>query len=168
MNPANAIAASALTLIGKPEGLRALDQIQKDSADDTLLNFDVIPSSKAAFEVHAGNGAKAVELLARSKMYEPGPASLPGIYVRGMAYLQTRSGVEAAGEFQKIIDNRGVAPMSELYPLANLGLGRAYAMSGDPAKARKAYQDFLELWKEADPDIPILVQVKKEYQRLAQ
>ena len=87
-------------------------------------------------------------------------------YLRGQIYLRQKAGNEAAAEFQKILDHRGVEPLSPLYPLAHLGLARASALSGDPAKARREYQDFLALWKDADQDLPILIEAKKEYEQL--
>ena len=88
------------------------------------------------------------------------------IYVRGEAYLQAHDGAEAAAEFQKILDHRGVSPLDAAYALARLGLGRALALEGQTAKARTAYQDFLASWKDADPDIPVLKQAKEEYEKL--
>jgi tetratricopeptide (TPR) repeat protein len=88
------------------------------------------------------------------------------IYIRGQAYLQAKRGADAAAEFQKIIDHRGIDSSFPVHSLAKLGLGRAYAMTGDSAKARAAYQDFLALWKDADPDVPILQQAKAEYEKL--
>jgi eukaryotic-like serine/threonine-protein kinase len=88
------------------------------------------------------------------------------IYVRGLVYLRAHQGKEAAAEFQKIIENRGVSPLALEYALAYVGLGRAYVLTGDTGKARGAYQDCLALWKDADPDIPILQQAKAEYARL--
>jgi outer membrane protein assembly factor BamD (BamD/ComL family) len=88
------------------------------------------------------------------------------IYIRGQAYLQAKRGTEAAAEFQKIVDHRGIAPIQPEHSLAKLGLGRAYAMTGDTSKARAAYQDFLALWKDADPDLPILKEAKAEYAKL--
>jgi len=87
-------------------------------------------------------------------------------YLRGQAYLGERKGAEAASEFQKILDHRGWSPLSPLYPLAHLGLARAAVLQGDPTKARKSYQDFLALWKDADADLPILIEAKKEYEKL--
>jgi hypothetical protein len=86
--------------------------------------------------------------------------------VRGQAYLRLKSGSEAAAEFRKILDHRGEVPLSTLYPLAHLGLARASALAGDVSGSRKAYQDFLALWKDADADLPVLIQAKKEYERL--
>ena len=88
------------------------------------------------------------------------------MYVRGEAYLRLRNGAKAATEYQKILDRRGVAPSSPLYSLARLGLGRAYALQGDSAKAKAAYQDFFAMWKDADPDVPILKEAKAEYAKL--
>src|SRR5271156_5994379 len=87
-------------------------------------------------------------------------------YVRGEAYLAAHRGIEAAAEFEKIIEHRGVVLNRPSGVLAHLGLARAYAMQGDTAKAKAAYQDFLTLWKDADPDIPILKQTKLEYAKL--
>jgi Tfp pilus assembly protein PilF len=88
------------------------------------------------------------------------------VYVRGEAYLAVHQGSEAAAEFQKILDHRGVVLNEPIGALAHLGLARAYAMQGDTAKAKPAYQDFLTLWKDADPDIPVLKQAKAEYANL--
>ncbi len=88
------------------------------------------------------------------------------IYLRGQACLRAGKGTEAAAEFQKILDHRGAAPFSPLYVLAHLGLARAYVLSGDLPKGRRAYEDFLALWKDADPDIPIFQEAKAEYARL--
>ena len=88
------------------------------------------------------------------------------IFVRGEAYLAARRGSEAAVEFQKILDHRGLVLNQPIGALAHLGLGRAYVLQGDTVKAKAAYQDFLTLWKDADPDIPILKQAKDENARL--
>jgi tetratricopeptide (TPR) repeat protein len=88
------------------------------------------------------------------------------VFVRGEAYLAARRGSEAAADFQKILDHRGLVLNQPIGALAHLGLGRAYALQGDIPKARVAYQDFLALWKDADPDIPVLQQAKAEYGKL--
>ena len=88
------------------------------------------------------------------------------VYIRGEAYLAAHQGREAAAEFQKILDHRGIVLNEPIGALAHLQLGRAYVMSGEIAKARAAYQDFLTLWKNADPDIPILKEAKAEYAKL--
>jgi eukaryotic-like serine/threonine-protein kinase len=88
------------------------------------------------------------------------------VFVRGEAYLAARQGGEAAAEFQKILDHPGVVLNQPIGALAHLGLGRAYALKGDTARAKAAYQDFLTLWKDADPDIPVLQQANAEYVKL--
>jgi hypothetical protein len=88
------------------------------------------------------------------------------IFIRGQAYLDLRQGKEAAAEFQKFLDHRGVVVNYPLAALSRLGLARAYTLQGDTVKARAAYQDFLTLWKDADPDIPILKHAKSEYAKL--
>jgi tetratricopeptide (TPR) repeat protein len=92
-----------------------------------------------------------------------GEGSLYPAYVRGLAYLASHQGDEAAAEFQKILDHRGLVISDPVGALARLQLGRAYALSGDKTKAQSAYQDFLSLWKDADPNIPILKKAKAEY-----
>ena len=86
--------------------------------------------------------------------------------MRGQAYLAAHQGIEAAAEFQKILDHRGIVLNSPIGALARLQIGRAYAMDGDTAKAKAAYQDFLTLWKDADPDTPVLIAAKSEYAKL--
>ena len=105
----------------------------------------------------------AIEILQAWLPYELScDGSLYPAYVRGQAYLAAHKGKEAAAEFQKILDHRGIVVNEPIGALAHLGLGRAYALSGDKTKARCAYQDFLTLWKNSDPDIPILRQAKSE------
>jgi len=133
----------------------------------TLLNIVSLPTARAAIEIQRGNPAKAIEFLRPAGPYELGNhAQFIPIYVRGLAYLRARQGVQAAAEFQKILDHRGVGPLSPLYALAHLGSARAYALAGETSKSRTAYQDFLALWKDADPDIPILQAAKAEYAKL--
>jgi tetratricopeptide (TPR) repeat protein len=95
-----------------------------------------------------------------------GAGSLYSAYVRGLAYLAAHKGVEAAGEFQKILDHRGIVVSDPIGALAHLQLGRAYTLAGDKNKAKSAYQDFLTLWKDADPNIPILKKAQSEYANL--
>jgi len=122
---------------------------------------------RAAIEIDHGNQAEAIQLLQKAKRYEMGQdAEFWPTYVRGQAYSRQGSPTEAIAEFQKIIDHRGVVVVSALYPLAHLGLARAAALVGDTAKSRKAYEDFFAFWKDADPDLPILIEAKKEYQKL--
>ena len=101
-------------------------------------------------------------MLEAARRYE-GAAEFWPSYLRGQAYLRQKAGREAATEFRKIIDNRGQAPLSTLYPLAQLGLARASALAGDTAGARTAYQNFLALWKDADADIAVRQEAQQEY-----
>ncbi len=119
------------------------------------------------------DAVKAIEVLRGAAPYELGqplvgdvPLNLYPIYVRGQAYLTKQHPNEAADEFQKILDHRGIVRNSPLGALAHLQIARAYAMQDDAAKAKAAYQDFLTLWKDADPDIPILISAKLEYAKL--
>ena len=104
-------------------------------------------------------------LVCRRLAFTIGPICTP-FYVRGEAYLAAHQGSEAAAEFQKILDHRGIVSNEPISALAHLQLGRAYAIQGDTAKSHAAYQDFLTLWKDADPDIPILKEAKAEYAKL--
>jgi tetratricopeptide (TPR) repeat protein len=137
---------------------------------DTLLQFYSLPSIRAAAELSRGDAAKAEDFTERARPYELGsPTDLRPLYpsyVRGQAYLAMHRGNDAAVEFQRILDHRGLNGNSPLGALAHLQIGRAYALSSDPAKARAAYQDFFAQWKDADPDIPILKQAKAEYAKL--
>jgi predicted Zn-dependent protease len=119
----------------------------------------------AAIELRRGHPDVAIESLQTVRPDEAYARFLP-TYLRGNAYLRWQKGAEAAAEFQKILDHRGWDPLSQLYPLAHLGLARAASLAGDAANARKSYQEFLALWKDADADLPILIQAKKEYARL--
>jgi hypothetical protein len=126
----------------------------------------------AAIAVRRGDEGKALLELAAAAPYELGQASdfidfgLYPVYLRGEAYLAAKQGALAGGEFQKILDHPGVVVNEPIGALAQLGLGRAYAQASDNAKAKTAYQDFFTLWKNADPDIPILLQAKAEYAKL--
>ena len=120
----------------------------------------------AAIAMHGNDAAAAIRLLQPSESSEIGTnASLWPAYLRGLAYLRQQAGKEAALEFQKILDHKG-ANWGPLYALSYVGLARATALHGDNAHARKCYEEFLSLWKDADPDVPILTQVRNEYARL--
>ena len=145
-------------------------QLEKEFPLDTYMHAVLVPTIRAAIELHNGNPSKAVEFL-QSMPYELGhtPGSLPNLYslyLRGLAYLQAGRGEQAAADFQKIIDHPGVVYYFIIGPLSHLQLARTHAMMDDKAAARKSYQDFLALWKAADPDIPIYQQAKAEYARL--
>jgi len=134
---------------------------------DTFLHSLWLPAIRASIQIKRGNPERAVEALKGAESVELGMATGPTApYVRGEAYLALGDGPAAAAEFQKIIAHRGVWSWSIMHPLAQLGLARAHAQAGKSAEARRAYQDFLTLWKDADPDIPILQHARTEYARL--
>jgi len=116
-------------------------------------------------ELYRNNAAQALTDLEPATRYEAA-GEYWSQYLRGQAYLKLNKGAEAAVEFQKIIGARGQAPLSALYPLAHVGLARAAMLQGDSATARKGYQDFFTFWKDADPEIPILIEAKKEYEKV--
>jgi serine/threonine protein kinase/tetratricopeptide (TPR) repeat protein len=161
-------AAVALAACGQAAQSQPLiEELQKRFPKDTPSNSVLVPGVRASLENSRGNFSQSIQLLEQARRFEPGPISgLWTMYLRGQAYLGMRSGEQAAAEFQKILAHRGVEPSSIFYPLAQLGLGRAAAISGDSGKARKAYQDFFALWKIADPDLPVLLEAKKEYEQL--
>ena len=143
------------------------DEMTKRFPTDTLINNIGLPSMRAAAEVQRGNSARAIELLRVTSPYEFGwAANVFPNYIRGQAYLQEKQGKEAEAEFQKILQHRFLCATAPYCALAHLQLARAYALEGDAAKSRTAYQDFLALWKDADPDIPILKEAKAEYAKL--
>ena len=161
---------SALTLARIGETARAkkiAQELENDYPSNTLLKFYWLPTVKAAIELKANNPTKDLGFLDAGATYEPNPAGRMYFnYIRGQAQLMVHDGATAAAEFQKILDHRGIVLNEPIGALAHLQLGRAYAMQGDTAKARAAYQDFLTLWKDADPDIPILLEAKAEYAKL--
>src|SRR5580692_2558209 len=162
------LAAIALAMTGDMNRSQAImDDLGRRFPDDTLLHQVFIPVVRALIELDHKAPDKAIQALQSATPYELGtvPGFLP-IYVRGLAYLQAKRGAEAAAEFQKIIDHRGIDPPTPEHSLAKLGLGRAYVIAGDTAKARAAYQDFFALWKDADPDVPLLKEAKAEYEHL--
>jgi len=151
------------------------DQLAKTYPQDTLLNNYWLPSIRAALELNRKDPAKAIEHLKPAQAYELSSLSTVAIcvgsplipaYLRGEAFLQMHDHASAATEFQKLIERRYLVGNFFMGALSHLGLARAYAMGGDTPKARVAYQDFLALWKDADPDIPILKQAKAEYAKL--
>jgi predicted Zn-dependent protease len=150
-----------------------VDDLAKRFPEDTLVQFNYLPTIYSLLAVSRKDFSKAIDSLRSAAPYELGAPSITfnflslyPVYVRGEAYLATHQGSKAAAEFQKILDHRGIVLNEPVGALAHLGLARAYAMQGDTAKARAAYQDFLTLWKDADPDIPILKEAKAEYGKL--
>jgi tetratricopeptide (TPR) repeat protein len=169
-------AAVALALSGDISRARTLtNDLERRFPEDTSVRFNYTPTLRALLALDRGDSANAIEQLQIAIPYEFGaPRSLVHgnfgalypIYVRGEAYLREKKGAEAADEFRKILDHRGIVVSDPVGAVARLELGRAYAISQDMTKAKAAYQDFLTLWKDADPDIPILKQAKLEYAKL--
>jgi tetratricopeptide (TPR) repeat protein len=144
-----------------------LDEALRLYPKDTAAAYMMAPVIRAKLESNRGNVAQAIQLLESVRNCDFGLImGLINNYARGQTYLQQRSGKEAAAEFQKIIDRSGIEPLSPLHALAHLGLARAAAINADSTKSRKEYQDFFGLWKNADADLPILVQAKKEYEQV--
>ncbi|HEY6273523.1 MAG TPA: hypothetical protein VIX19_16205, partial [Terriglobales bacterium] len=165
------LAALALARAGDATKAKALaDELNTGFPHSSLLQKYWLPAIRASIELSRQNPLKAVSLL-QSTSYELGKASslagnLYPAYVRGQAYLGAHQGKEATAEFQKFLDYRGVALNSPVAALARLGLARAYALQGDRERSVSAYKDLLNLWKDADRDIPVLKQAKGEYARL--
>ena len=163
------LARSALALALCGEGAQAqayADDLNRRYPKDTLIQSIWLPSIRAAIELHRGNAGQAIELLEPARHYEPA-SEFWIAYLRGQAYLRLKSPAEAAAEFQKILDRRGEAVLSILYPLAHLGVARAAVLSGDPVKSRKSYEELLALWQDADPDLPLLVEARKELEGIS-
>jgi serine/threonine protein kinase/tetratricopeptide (TPR) repeat protein len=164
-------AALTLARIGDaPRATALVGELAKSYATNSLLKLYWLPTINAAIALDKGNSSQALVYLEASAPYELGTANMSinylyPAYVRGQAYLLAHDGSAAAAEFQKLLDHRGVVLNFVTGSLAHLQLGRSYAMAGDNAKAKTAYQDFLTLWKDADPDIPILKQAKAEYEK---
>jgi tetratricopeptide (TPR) repeat protein len=159
-------AALALALCGAADQAQPLlEETGKRYPEDTLLNSIWLPVIRASAELQRGNASQALEQLQTAVRYEPAAEFWPP-YLRGQAYLQLNQSAEAAAEFQKILDHRGYAPLSPLYPLAHVGLARAAALTGDTAQSRKSYEDFFAAWEKADANLPVLRAAKREYDRL--
>ena len=168
------LAALALAVAGDSGRAQSLvDDFKKRFPEDTAVQFVYLPTIRAQLAILHHEPAKAVEILASAAHYELGlqggaaisPALYP-VWARGEAYRAADQGADAAREYQKILDHSGVVINEAIGPMGRLGLARAYALQGDTAKARVAYQDFFALWKDADPDIPILKQARVEYAKL--
>ena len=167
------LGALALARAGdSAQAQKIADNLAKEFPVDTGVNRYWLPVIRASLAINRHEPAKAIELLQPSATYELGlispsyMGSLYPVYVRGQTYLLLRQGKEAATEFQQFLDHRGIVMNFPLGALAHLGLARAFALSGDAAKAKTAYQDFFALWKDADPDLPILREAKVEYAKL--
>jgi DNA-binding winged helix-turn-helix (wHTH) protein/tetratricopeptide (TPR) repeat protein len=168
-------AALALGYAGDEERAQALtDNLGERFPEDTMVQFNYLPTLRAKLAVCKGNAPEAIENLRATGLYELAQTNsstynwtvMYPVFVRGEAYLVAHRGSEAGREFQKILDHRGIVVNEPIGALAHLGLARAYAMQGDTTKATAAYQDFLTLWKDADADIPIFIEAKVEYAKL--
>ena len=165
---------AALTLGRSGDAPRAralVEELEESYPTDTIMKLYWLPTINAAIELNKGNSSQALKYLEAVAPYELGTADtfinyLYPAYVRGQAYLRTHNGTAAAAEFQKMLDHRGIVQNFVTGSLAHLQIGRAYAMAGDTAKAKAAYQGFFALWKDADLDVPILKQAKVEYAKL--
>ena len=168
--------ALALALAGETQQAQKLaTDLEARFPEDTLVQSTYLPAIRGEIALQQKNPDLAIQALSPASSHElaqPKLANLAQIlgllpvYLRGQAYLASQKGPEAAAEFQKLIDHRGVVVNAPTGALAHLGLGRAYALEGDTAKARAAYDDFFALWKDADPDIPVVAQAKAEYAQL--
>jgi eukaryotic-like serine/threonine-protein kinase len=167
------LAALTLARAGEVTNAKRLVEqlkLERTASTNTMLKFYCLPTIDAAIEISKNNPSQAILDLETAMPYElGGPLMFPYLYpswLRGQAYLAANNWAPAAAEFKKVIDHPGIVLNQPIASLAHLQLGRAYALAGDPVKARAAYQDFLILWKDADPDIPILVAAKAEYAKL--
>jgi tetratricopeptide (TPR) repeat protein len=170
-------ASLALALSGRSSQSQLLaDDLEKRFPEDTFAKFTYVPVLRALSALEDGKPAESVERLRIALPYELAVnglnfnhfylGGLHSAYVRGKALLAANQYAEAAAEFQKILDHRGLVGADPIGALAHLQLGRAFVLSGDKIKAKAAYQEFLTLWRDGDSDIPILVQAKTEYTRL--
>jgi eukaryotic-like serine/threonine-protein kinase len=165
------VLALALARSGQTEEAGKLaDQISAERPEDTLVQHYLVPTIRAAINLQQHDPAAAIDLLRATAKYDLASTEsfdyVYPAYIRGLAYLKLGDGRSAAAQFQKLIDNPGMTVRHVTGPLAWLQLGRAQRMMGDEAAARKSYETFLDLWKNADPDIPIYQQAKAEYAKL--
>ena len=169
------LAALALARIGDADKAKHMaDELAEGYPLNTVINHYWLPAIYASIEIRHGNAAKAVDMLLDTEAYELGSplpqfevgGSLYPVYIRGVAYLALKKGKEAAAEFRKFQERRGIAVNCPLAALAKLQLGRAYLLDGDSINSRRSYQEFFALWRDADSSIPILRQAKAEYLRI--
>ncbi len=164
--------AAALSYVEAGEATQAqklAEQLNAESPLDTNIQNYWLPSIRASIALHRGDAKQAITLLEAAKPYELGLENVSvmvPIYLRGMAYLKAGQGAEASAQFQKMLGHRGLAQNAPIAALTRLQLARALALSGDKAAARRAYQDFLSLWKQADSDQPQLKQAQAEYEKI--
>jgi eukaryotic-like serine/threonine-protein kinase len=169
----NAFSAIASALAGdSAQAARLSDDLRKKFPADTIVQSDYLPMIRAAAALRSGDASRAVEALATSEPYELGQTNtsftfaLYPVYLRGEAYLTAKQGAAAQAEFQKILDHYGAVGNQPIGALAHLGLARSYTLQANIPKARATYSNFLSLWKNADPDIPLLKEAKAEFAKL--
>jgi tetratricopeptide (TPR) repeat protein len=155
---------AVLALCGTPALAERVEKLNQQWISGFQHNPAEVPLNRAAAQLRLGHPDKAIELLQSVAPYER--AYPMSNYIRGLSYLRLRRGSDAVAEFQKILDHRG-SNWGPLYPLSDVGVARGAALAGDTARAKKAYEDFFALWKDADPDVPILIQARKEYSALS-
>lgn len=163
--------AAALAQAGDAaQAEKVLGDLSRLHPADTVIQGSYVPAVRALLALKKNEASQAVAALEPVRKYDlafpNGNQTYMVLYVRGLAYLQLKDGAKAGAEFQKILDHSGMNPVSMFLPLAQLGVARAYALQGDPVKAKTAYQDFFAVWKDADPDVPVLIAAKAEYAKL--
>ena len=164
--------AAALTLAELGEAAQAqkiAEQLNVELPLDTIIQSYWLPSIRATLALHRGDAKQAIALLDAATPYELGIENVSvmvPVYVRGMAYLKAGHGEDAAAQFKKMLGHRGLGQNAPIEAMAQLQLARAHAMSGDKPAARRSYQDFLSLWKQADPDLSLLKLAQTENQKL--
>jgi predicted Zn-dependent protease len=163
--------AVALALCADVSAETLADELTRRLPDDTVVNSLAAPLIRGLIEIHRNNPAHAIQLLEAGRKYDAGGFGSWIVYVRGLAYLRLRDGVSAAAEFRRMLEHKsaitlGPVPALYLIPLAELGLARALALSGDVPASRKAYEELLASWKDADPDLALLQKARDEYQKL--
>ena len=167
--------ALALGLAGDSSRSEALaDDLDKRFPEDTFVRFTYLPVLRGLSALHRGPSTESVERLQSALHYELAVnglsvglylGGLHSAYVRGEAFVAAQQYAEAAAEFQKVLDHRGIVGADPIGVLAHLQLGRTFALGGDQVKAKRAYEDFLTRWKDADSDIPVLKKARAEYAR---
>jgi tetratricopeptide (TPR) repeat protein len=158
-------AAAIMAFAGEDkQSIKLAEYVASGRPYDTFVQFVTVPLIRAGVDLNHGDAAKVIDQLDGAMVYAR--ANTGVLYVRGLAYLKLGKADEAAQAFQRILDLRTFALLDPIVPIAHLGLARAYALQGDKARSRIAYQDFLALWKDADPDLPLLREAKLEYAKV--
>jgi tetratricopeptide (TPR) repeat protein len=158
-------AASVMAYLGEDrQALELTQEVSSRRPYDTMVQFVAVPLVRAGADLHRGDAAKVIDELDGAMVYARTNTGV--LYVRGLAYLKLGKSAEAAQAFQRVLDLRTYALLDPVIPAAHVGLARAYALQGDKARSRTAYQDFFALWKDADPDLPLLREARAEYAKI--